>query len=79
MYAGGDRRSWVGSLGGKPSVLFVPSPVRYVDDSVPLVCLEVDGRERWRFRPGKTVQHGDVMFRPPFVVRQFAVLGDKLS
>lgn len=77
-YTNGDRRSWVGDLGGERVVLFVPTPAGLVDNSVPLVCLDTAGGERWRFDPGKTVQHSDDVFRAPFVVRQFAIIGEHI-
>ena len=77
-YADGGRRSWIGNLGGNPVVLFVPVAANMVTDPVPLVCLDHQGREQWRFTPGKTVTRNRDVFAPPFVVRQFAVIGDKI-
>ena len=74
-----QRRSWVGNFAGEgTSVLFVPIPAGIVQEAVPLVCLDARGKERWRFTPGKTVRRRTDVFAAPFVVRQFAVMGQHI-
>ncbi|MDX2154040.1 MAG: hypothetical protein SFV54_25090 [Bryobacteraceae bacterium] len=79
-YKDGDRRLWVGNLDGdgQPDVLFVPIPHGFIRESVPLVRLDAQGHEIWRFTPGRSLRRGTQEFSPPYVVRQFAIIGDKV-
>lgn len=77
-YLDGERHLWVGALSGdEPAVLFVPIPTGVTQESVPLICLDKHGRELWKFNPGKSVR-GRNSFTPPFIVRQFVVVGGKI-
>ena len=57
---------------GVPEVLFgrrdvVPS------NEQELICYSVDGRERWRFVPGKTVRTGEAEYPPPYGIHSLDV------
>jgi hypothetical protein len=41
---------------GSQEVLFIPNPAFETTESVPLICYNADGTERWRFLPGRTVR-----------------------
>jgi len=63
---------WMGKLGGVSSVLFAVAPAR-ADGESPLICYGKDGRERWRFTPGRAVRTRNEAFRGPFDVHQVLV------
>lgn len=70
-YGNGDF-VWFGNLGGEESVLFAVAPSR-PDGESSLICYGKDGREGWRFTPGRTVHTRSEVFRPPFDLRRFIV------
>lgn len=76
VYANGERHIWVGDLegDGAPDALFVPA-FTTTQEGVPLLRLDASGKELWRFTPGRTVSVKNESFAPPYVVRQFAIVG----
>ena len=74
-----QRRVWVIDLDGDgtPEVLFaslLSESLNFNELYLPLICYSADGRERWRYLPGKTVRRSDDKeFSPPFGIRSIAV------
>ena len=66
--------AWFGDLDGdgRTEMLF-----RLVSQSLggktDLICYSQDGRERWRFVPGKTVRTSKETFEPPYQIQRFVV------
>lgn len=70
------HRGWVGDLDGdgRNETLFVHAPWQ---KSTPLIAFGADGRELWRFEPGKTVITKKNIYAPPYSIEQFLVTADK--
>ncbi|HLK61908.1 MAG TPA: hypothetical protein VKU19_00615 [Bryobacteraceae bacterium] len=68
------RLIWIGDLDGdgETELLFSPSapPMRGTE----VICYAQNGRERWRFVPGKIVRTSSETFSPPYRVQAFAVV-----
>ncbi len=69
------ERAWVGDLDGdgRKETLFVHAPWR---NSTQLVAFSAEGKELWRFEPGKTVVTKKNTYAPPYVIQQFLVTAD---
>jgi hypothetical protein len=70
----GGEEAWIGDLGdGRQSVVFAEYPA---NAGVPTVlhCFDEEGRERWRFVPGRTVRTADgTVFAQPYRFHRFVV------
>lgn len=66
----GGRNVWIGDLDGdgRNEVLFAPWSGRPEAPVGPLFCYNDDGRERWRFTPGRTLRTIGQQFDPPYSV-----------
>jgi hypothetical protein len=75
-YEVGESKLWIGDLDGDASkdVLFIPTTSGPKTYPTPLVRLNADGSEKWRFDPGGKVSHKGFVYEAPFIARQFAVL-----
>jgi len=75
-FEAGESNIWMGDLDGDTSkdVLFIPTTLGVKTGPIPLLRLNSDGTERWRFDPGRKVSHKGFVYEAPFVARQFAVL-----
>jgi hypothetical protein len=66
-------RAWVGDLDGdRKSEVLIAAPAS-MSEARELVCYSGNGRERWRFAPGRAVRTAVRSFSPAFVVRRFIV------
>jgi len=70
------QRGWVGDLDGdgRNETLFVHAPWR---KSTQLIAFGADGRELWRFEPGRAVVTKKNTYAPPYAIEQFLVTADK--
>lgn len=77
----GNRAAWFGDLDGDglTEVLFVPI-LKPEAGRIPgpLICFSQDGRERWRFSPGRAISTSTESFEPPFAVVNFAVAARRI-
>jgi len=55
-------------------VTLIPNNTMKVGKSIPLICLDEDGKERWRFTPGHELRSGRDPFNNLFQVANFDVL-----
>ncbi len=79
-YTQSEQRYWVGDLDGdgKNEILFVPIPNGLAQIGIPLVCLDNTGRELWRYKPGKEIRRANQPLDPIYLVRRFAIIGNKI-
>lgn len=63
---------WIGVLNGEPSVVIALAPLK-ADGESGLICYGRDGRQRWRFTPGRTVTTRVEQFIPRYTVQQFSI------
>lgn len=70
----GAGSAWIGDLDGdgQHEVLY-PYYSGVPASGTSLLCIGADGRERWRFTPGRAVRTADGTFGPPFDVKRFLV------
>lgn len=75
--ASGIRLVWSDDLDGdgKSEVLFVHRSPDHLQDS--LHCLDEKGKPRWRYVPGREVRTGKGLFKPPFSIRDLAVVSGR--
>jgi hypothetical protein len=73
-YTATNRDVWFGDLDGdgRTEVLFRWHSGQPKTGAV-LICYAQDGRERWRFLPGRTVHTSKETFDPPYGIQNFAV------
>jgi hypothetical protein len=68
-----EKRVWVGDLDGDgKSEVLIAAPGS-MGEARALVCYSGEGREQWRFVPGRPVRTATRSFSPAFVVRGFIV------
>lgn len=71
-----ERISWFGDLDGDGQIEIVVGMFPYQHGSGPdfLVCYAANGRELWRWVPGKPVETAKEKFLPPFGIRRISVV-----
>ncbi len=67
------QQPWIGDLDedGRAEVIFNYVPLQIAPSA--LICYSHDGREKWRFAPGRTVETRIERFEPPYRTARFAV------
>jgi len=71
------RQAWFGDLDGDGHVelLFTYDPVSRLKNGSFLICFSDQGKEKWRFVPGRVVSSPAESFPPPYQIAQLAVAG----
>jgi excisionase family DNA binding protein len=69
------RQAWFGDLDedGHVELLFTYDPVSRVKNGSFLICFSDQGKEKWRFVPGRQVSSPAESFPPPYMVARVAV------
>lgn len=68
-----DRVVWLGDLQGNGQTEVLFAPPLHADEGTYLMCYSQDGRELWRFTPGRPVTTAAETFAPRFRVGSFLV------